>query len=178
MRLVATLLRNFRCITGIKQYSMWDALTSENYRLLVYAVLTTATHDLEDVNELKSPSNAIKLGFDVKRMIGVKIAEAVIRKDNDSRRDAEDLMLVVNTYWSTDVTKIARIVLLDRQFNKEVLLPVPEDVTKLNDYMNEEINNLDLNTITLENFKKVSRLCGAKITLYNRRRPGEVENLK
>ena len=52
MRLIATLLRNFRCLTGIKECSMWDALTSDYYRPLVYAVLTTATHDLYDINEL------------------------------------------------------------------------------------------------------------------------------
>ena len=111
-------------------------------------------------------------------MIGIKVAEAVLRKDHDSRKEAEDLMLVVNTYWSTDVTKMARLVLLDRQFNKEILLPIPEDVTKLNEFMNAEISNLDLQTTTPENFKYVSQLCGAKSTLYNRRRPGEVENLK
>ena len=82
MRLIATLLRNFRSITGMINYSMWDALTPDFYRPLVYAVLTTATHDLYDINELKAPSNALKLGFDVKRMIRIKVAEAVLRKDH------------------------------------------------------------------------------------------------
>ena len=38
-------------------------------------------------------------------MIGINVEEAVLKKDHDSRKEAEDLMLVVNTYWLTDVTK-------------------------------------------------------------------------
>ena len=84
----------------------------------------------------------------------------------------------MNTYWGTDVTKLARVILLDRQFNKDHKLPSPRDITKLNEYMNNAVKKLDLETKSKENYKGVADLVAAKVTLYNRRRPGEVENLK
>ena len=48
-------------------------------------------------------------------------------------------------------TEMARVVLLDKQFNKEILLPITEDDTKLNGFTNAEISNLDLQTTTPEN---------------------------
>ena len=59
-------------------------------------------------------------------------------------------------------TEMARVVLLDKQFNKEILLPIAEDVAKLNEFMDAEISNLYLQTTTPENFKCIFQLCGAK----------------
>ena len=177
MRLIATFLRNFRKITGQQDVQMWDVLTSANYKCIAYAVLTTATHDIEDISELKAPSNAVKMGFEIKRMISIKVAESVLSKKPEARADAEELLLVVNTYWATDVTKLAKTVLMDRQFNKVIALPVPEDVTGLNEYLNIAVAAADLTTKTADNYKQNANICGAKLALYNRRRPGEVENL-
>ena len=79
--------------------------------------------------------------------------------------------------FEDDVTKQAQVVLLDRQFNKVTYLPDPEDVVKFNDCLNTYVRQLDLTTTTPENFKKITEIGAAKLTLYNRRRPGEVENL-
>ena len=144
---------------------------------MVYAVITTATHDLQNVTELKAPSNSIKMGFEIKRALAIKVAESILSKDITSRDEAEELLKVVNIYWSTDVTKQAKVVLLDRQFNKVTYLPDPEDVVKFNDCLNTYVRQMDLTTTTPENFKKIAEICAAKLTLYNRRRPGEVENL-
>ena len=59
-------------------------------------------------------------------------------------------------------TEMARVVLLDKQLNKEILLPIAEDVAKLNEFMDAEISNLYLQTTTPENFKYIFQLCGAK----------------
>ena len=111
----------------------------------------------DEVGEIARKDEIImRLGGVWIKMIRIKVAEAVLRKDH---------------YWRKEA------VLLDRQFNKEILLPIAEDDTKLNGFTNAEISNLDLQTTTPENFKYISQLCGAKSTPYNRRRLGEVENL-
>ena len=86
MRLVATLLRNFWSISCKPDADMLEILTPEHYRKLVHAVLATASADLEDISELKSPSNAVKLGFELVRMVAIKIAESIIKSDNESRK--------------------------------------------------------------------------------------------
>ena len=65
-----------------------------------------------------------------------------------------------------------------RQFNINHQLPSPEDITKLNEFMNKELENLNLDIKSKENYSAVCKLSAAKTTIYNRRRPGEVENLK
>ena len=178
MRLVSNFLKNYRKITNNPSATLWQVLKPENYRNIVYAVITTATHDLQNVTELKAPSNSIKMGFEIKRALAIKVAESILSKDITSRDEAEELLKVVNIYWSTDVTKQAKVVLLDRQFNKVTYLPDPEDVVKFNDCLNTYVRQTDLTTTTPENFKKVAGIGGAKLTLYNRRRPLEVENLQ
>ena len=177
LRLVGHFLKHYRKITDSPSATLWQALRSQNYHNIVYAVITTATHDLENVDELKAPSNSIKMGFEIKRAIAVKVAESILSNDPASRDDAEALLKVVNIYWTTDVTKLARHVLLDRQFNKVTLLPDPRDVAKFNDSLNKWSSQADTTDTNPENYKKIAEICAAKITLYNRRRPGEVENL-
>ena len=89
---------------------------------------------------------------------------------------AEDLLFVIQTFWASDVTKLAKVILLDRQFNKVEQLPSPQDIKTLVEHIERAIESLDLDpkSCTPENFRTAVKLVAAKITLYNRRRPGEV----
>ena len=81
----------------------------------------------------------------------------------------------MNVFWGTRVTKLARNTLVERQFNKRQVLPDPNDIQKLNEYMNTQLSSIDLEEISLENYNKVARLVATKLLQYNRRRPGEIE---
>ena len=88
LRLLSNLLLNIRQLTGNNHMDMWSALVPDNYKLLVKATLVAAGKeydglDYTDRNELQalsSPSNAVKLGFELKRMLGVKRAMAILEK--------------------------------------------------------------------------------------------------
>ena len=152
---------------------MWDNLTKDNFHAVVEAILLTAAAVSDDEDELLKPSNAVKLGFDIKRMLGIKTALSVLRDDEISCNESEKFRLVMETFWSTRIAKLARVILLERQFNKDVSLPHPEDLNKLNIFM-EELKELDLTIRTQANFKKVASTSAAKLTMFNRRRPEEV----
>lgn len=80
--------------------------------------------------------------------------------------------------WTVKVTKLARMVLQERQYNKPKSLPTPEDIKKITEFMKTEICNLDLTDISYANYKKVAVLTLARITLYNRRRCHEVQAIR
>ena len=178
MRLNANLLLNLRKVKPQSKDTMWDYLTKDNFHAVVEATLLTAAAVSDDEDELLKPSNAVKLGFDIKRMLSIKTALSILGDDGISRNESEKFRLVMETFWSTRIAKLARVILLERQFNKDVSLPHPEDLKKLNIFMEEELKELDLTIRTEANFKKVASTSAAKLTMFNRRRPGEVENLQ
>lgn len=178
MRLNTTNLINMRKVKPLESNCMWDYLTPENFDVVVQGTLMTAAASMDDDDDLKKPSNAIKLGFDIKRMLNIKAALSVLDKNNEARKDADDFRLVMNTFWATKITKLARVILLDRQFNKEIYLPHPSDLAKLNEFLAKKLCDLDLAVKTPQNFKLVAEVVAAKVSMYNRRRPGEMENMR
>ena len=85
MRLAARLLINLRKCKKLEGgTSMWDYLKPELFEAIVEATLLTALQVLFIINIWQSPSNAITLGFDVKRMINVKLAIAIQDEDKGS----------------------------------------------------------------------------------------------
>ncbi|XP_065943060.1 uncharacterized protein [Magallana gigas] len=81
--------------------------------------------------------------------------------------------------WSVKVTKLARITLDVRLFNKRKELPDPSDIEKIAAYLVREIKNLYLtpNNSNEIVFREAVVLAEARLLLYNRRRPGELECL-
>jgi len=70
MRDSARLLINLREQTGHEDYDMSEFLEPDKFDHVVTAALTTASPGFDDEEDLKSPSTAIKLGYDIKRMVG------------------------------------------------------------------------------------------------------------
>ena len=70
MRDSARLLINLREQTGHEDYDMSEFLEPDKFDHVVMTALTTASPGFDDEEDLKSPSTAIKLGYDIKRMVG------------------------------------------------------------------------------------------------------------
>ena len=122
---------------------------------------------------LKNASTAIKLGYDLSRLANAKLGIA-IKEDNDrGKKEAGEFLLRME--WSVKVTKLARVTLDLRHFNKKKELPDPSDIEKIAAYLVREIKKLDL---TISNcseivFREAIVLTEARFLIYNRRRPGE-----
>ena len=71
------------------------------------------------------------------------------------------------------VTKFARIALLKNQ--KIRLLPSPNDIKLLSEYLVTTLRSMDLSTVDAETFRNVAIHVQARLMTYNKRRPGEVE---
>jgi hypothetical protein len=133
--------------------------------------------DTED-SDLDHPSTALKIGFDLCRMASVKLGNSIKSGDEQGRVDATDFLNLMKLEWSVKVTKIAKAMLNERQFNVHKSLPDPEDIATLAKHISSELNAFDLEEMNPENYRKAIILAESRLVLYNRRRPGELEALR
>ena len=178
MRLHARFLLNLRKVAPQENNSLWDYLKDCHFEKLVQATLVTAAINMDDEEDLLKPSNAKKLGFDVKRSVNIKIGLSIIEKNAEARQEAEDLQRVIGIFWGTRVAKLARIILDERHFNNVQDLPTSDDLKKVADFMKDKLSHLNLKDASPENFKNVAMVTAAQLTMYNRRRSGEMESLR
>lgn len=95
------------------------------------------------MKKIFNPSNAVKLGFDIKRMASAQLAMALIGDDQRKKDEAKAFLTLLKIKWGLQVTKLTRMVLSEKNFNKPTQLPLPEDVKKLATFMIESLTNAD-----------------------------------
>ncbi|XP_062575025.1 uncharacterized protein LOC134236887 [Saccostrea cucullata] len=174
MRLTSRLLIETRKITQSEQrleYYLQPRYFSE----VAHAALKVAKQDDDNDENLQAPSNAIKLGYHLKRLCNLKLGLAIRQGNDDQRRASKNFLKLMELEWCS---KLARVNLEERRRNKKVELPLPSDVKKLSDYLKTELESFDKGNLTYENFKKGSTLTEAVLITYNRRRPGEIQAMR
>lgn len=166
-------------IEGCTDPCLADYIDPQYFDAVCKAALLCAKNSMDDVTDLDTPSNALKLGYDLKRAAGAKLGLAIKNKDDVHRRSAKDFLRLMDLEWSTRVTKLARVTLNERTFNNDKKLPTPSDIKKLNVYLEQEIGKVDLNKPPVfSTYQRAVFLSETKLTVYNRRRTGEVEAIK
>lgn len=178
MRLSAKMKLQCQALTKNSTGTLDDFFKPSCFDDIVQASLNCCNVDELDEENLNAPSNAIKLGHDIKRMLSAKLAKS-IRNGNDLKmKQAEEFRKLMEIEWGLRVAKLARTLLAERSFNSEHRLPLPEDVKKLASFLQEEIEGLQLDNMSFSNFRKTAILTLARITLFNRRRCHEVQAMK
>jgi len=178
LRLCGRMLLNLRKIKPLKdsKVSLWDYLKPEYFEALVEATIMTATPSIDDEEELEKPSNAVKLGYDIKRLINSKIGMAIMQNDLKGREEAELLLKTMEIFWGTKVTKLSRVLLERRKYQKNVQLPEPKDIEKLSKSLKKSLAEVDLKEPN--NFSRVAEVVSARLVMYNRRRTGEIQAIR
>lgn len=172
---------NFKPDNQITQYknSMWEFLVTNEFDTVAKAAIQVAMPFMDDEEELKAPSNAIKLKYDIQRMINAKWSFA-LKQNNQSTKctvsECKGFLQLMNVEWSEKVTKFARMVLAQRQREKTNEIPSPEDIKNLNNYLSGELKTTPIQK-ELPAFQRAVRLAGAKLLLYNKRRSGTIDGI-
>ena len=91
--------------------------------------------------------------------------------DHD-RKMAEDLLKLLEIFWGTEVTKLARVTLEERRFNKGSSLLTAGDIEKFNNSLNTKIEKYR----SLPTHTAIVQTTMSKLIVYKRRRPREIEN--
>ena len=178
MRGAARLLINLRNVSQSQTENFSFFLKPEHFDMVINATLLTASPDMDDEEDLKSPSTALKLGYDIKRLAGAKWGMALRNQDQAAADDCKNFLKLVKFEWATKVTKAALITLQIRKFNAERSLPLPEDLFTLNSHVKKELQSLDLSDNNFINYRRAEVLAQTRLLLFNKRRSGEVEVIR
>jgi len=176
MREVGRLLQCLRSLeTGL--YAMEDFLTPDKFDIVVEAVRSISGFT-KDQNELK-PSLALKLGYSIKRLAYLKKSSAIRSWSERKEKEANKFLHLYETEWKEKISTHSLTTLHNRKFNKCDQLPLSEDIKSLKCYLEEEIFQLMENhNMTSANYRKLQEFCLARLCVFNRRRPGEMDQLR
>lgn len=192
MRLMARLLLNLREQDVEKQdhttsesngelqrKRLWNFLVPTHFPDVVVAALQCAVPYMDDDQDLAAPTNAIRLKYDIARLLDCKWSK-VHTSGQGSIQDTTDCDIfkrLMDIHWSERVTRMARNVLLQRSFSKDVEIPAPEDIKALTCYVVEELKTLDLTKDDALVFRRAITLVQTRLLMYNKRRSGEIDGV-
>ena len=177
MRQAARLLIQLRLQTNMVDADMSSFLQPNHFDDLVKAALVCSSASLEDLEDLKSPSTAIKMGYDIKRMVNAIYGAALRVGDDDVGTACKALLRIMKMEWTDNVSRLAHTILVTRQFNESKQIPIPADVAKLQAHVKEEIAKLDLDDIYIDAYDAAIRLSQTRFLVLNKRRSGEIDGM-
>lgn len=157
-----------------------DCVSSSNWEDLLLTIKAVAGYNIE-TKQYKTPSYALKVGHSLK-----KCARMIRNKSSQSNDDMtrEDMIKFIELYTDEYGERIghhALDTLNTMKYNTVKCLPLAEDVQKFSKYLDAKLVNAtdchhdhDSN----EQYTQLTKLCLAKVILFNRRRAGEAQHLQ
>ena len=188
MRNVARLLINIKSLHPSDDEAQLETFISPKYfDTVVEAVHLTAgqiaqksiSHASDDSEH--RPSVALKIGHSLGKLAAVKRCQALRQDDSKRENDAENFLKLKEAEWSEKVSSQSLVMSAQRKRNKVSELPDCHDLSKFSSFL---ANNIKLATDVLKreasdrNFRRCSELVLANLTTFNKRRSGEMEQLK
>lgn len=105
------------------------------------------------------------------------MGEAIAERDKTKRTDISDFLCLYDKTWSAKIGSLAHQTSVEKKFNKKQMLPVTEDVQKLQKHLDtaieEECKEL-ASEPSKKKWKAFAYLLLTKVTLFNFRRGNEV----
>lgn len=100
--------------------TMWDFLVPSKFDHFVAALLSVSRSYMDDLSDLKVPSNTFKLKYDIGHLLNAKYAFLLKENDADSPnlKECKRFLKLMEVEWTERVTKVARTVLHTRQLTE------------------------------------------------------------
>ena len=157
--------------------SLAQYLSATKFSILTKAVRAVCKFD-EETNRYDAPSLALKLGNSLKKCAAMRKARAI--QEGTDEKQLDGFIQLIGMEWCDEVSRQAHTTLYEEKWNREDLLPLTEDLIKLQHHLSEKIEagigNLKKNP-TSEHHRALSEATLARLLLFNRRRQGEVGRL-
>ena len=138
------------------------------------------TNHGEHVACFKIPSLPLKIGYTVEKCASLLKAVGIKSGDKELEKNAVRFQELYCLEWSVKISSIGLKTLSDNKFEKVQLLPVTEDLLKVRSYMKSQIpqiTNQLTSKPTVELWRSLAEVLGARLTIFNRRRGNEVYKL-
>ncbi|XP_031357056.1 uncharacterized protein LOC116180961 [Photinus pyralis] len=192
MRELARLLISYRRILNKgAETSFKDLLHPENFDNVVTAVRHIVGYDFEK-KTFKAPSLAMHLGTSLK-MVCDELTHLILKQSkgfkckstDDSQRwlqDIKNFKKLVISRWNTEISSLANKDLLEKRWQKPLLLPLVSDVKKFRDGIMEIArecqNKFHMKEDNEHTYKLLVQCTLSLLIVFNRRRIGDVQYLK
>jgi hypothetical protein len=178
MRGAARLLQNLRLKdkTESSRY-IADYIKPIKFDEVAEAALQCATMDCDDDEDLKHPSAAIKIKYDILKMVNIRMGLAVRKGDDATQKECADFLFLLKSEWGNKVSKLANKLLLERRMNRPIENANPDDLKKLASFLKSKLGSFDLTVeeTTTPLYRNIAQYTLARLLTYNKRRSGELE---
>ena len=169
MRELGRLLQCLRRNSEMKIASLTQALHPSNFNTVLQCVRELADFD-EGTNNFQKGSVAMRLGHSLKKCAAILKSEAIKSEDKELEKVAESFDNLFSGDWHDYVSATASQSIYRAKANKPKLLPTLADIEKVHKLLDGKLMSNDYSVLSK------ATLCS--ITLFNRKRGGEVQRLK
>ena len=166
--------------TEFSIHNMEEAVKPANFARVVRAVKKVSGFD-EEKHSFLTPSLALKLGHSLHKICDIIHCRALMAEDEDQIRSTDIFKKLYTSKWSELVSHGALNTLSDAKYNKPSTLPFTEDVQILHQYLKKSAEKAFCNlkeVATSQNYAQLASVTLAQITVFNRRRAGEVSKMR
>ena len=162
-----------------KLKTMSDFFVPANFPHVIEAVKNVAGLN-EETNAYKTPSLALKLGHNLKKIANIIECEAMISGDENTTHNVRVFKQICDTKWNECVSSQALRNLCEAKWNVPQLLPFAEDVRKMHQFLSVQRTEYH-RKLEEEPSKKpwaeLAKTTLCDVILFNRRREGEVSKM-
>jgi len=184
IREVTRLMIEIRKKEGFSDCSLKDCMRPEMFREVVSALRALSGFD-ETTRQYKTPSLALHIGHALTACSKIAKGLAIETKNSELLQAIKGFSNLCKLEWTDEVSRNATKTLYKRKRNKAKLLPLAEDVTKLNKYLELQTEKAS-KSICVENksleikrlWRTIAETTLTHLIVFNRRRQGEVSKMK
>ncbi|XP_011703025.1 PREDICTED: uncharacterized protein LOC105459051 [Wasmannia auropunctata] len=147
------------------------------YDTAIQAVNIIAKYN-EETQLYDTPFNASSLGTVLKKLCKILISECIKEHNAEKQKMTEDFQKLLDAEYDNIVSKTVAETQSKRKREKKVELLRSSDITKLNQYLeNNRISNMKIlqNNFSLKAWRLLAETTLIIIQVFNRRRAGEIE---
>lgn len=156
--------------------SIEECMKKENWDLLILSVKEVSEFNPETKN-FGIPSLALKLGHSLKTCADDIYFKALKVGDTVKQEVANTFLEIYKLRWNKEISGKALTTLDTIKYNRPKLLPLVEDVAKLNNYIKEKCEHVSSESQSSDVYREFCQLCLAQIIVFNRKRSGEAERM-
>ncbi|XP_051960647.1 uncharacterized protein LOC127628031 [Xyrauchen texanus] len=132
-------------------------------------------------NRFSIPSTALKLRHSLVKLSYILQGEALRQEDDALKGRAEQFSKLIELEWTIHVSSNALKILYQKKWNSPQMLPLAEDIKKLQDHLKclEKVNKkAHIDHTSQRSWSDLSQVTLAQLILFNRRREGEVSRME
>ncbi|CAH2100588.1 unnamed protein product [Euphydryas editha] len=165
--------------------TFFDALTPQNYNVLIAATKVVAKYD-EKSDSYWSPTYAMNISTSIKQCCNIAITEILktepSTKSAEKQADLKTLVHLIVSNWTSDISSNAADDLNLKKWNKVTIVTLATDLKLLKDHLcsaaqKASVQLKDENTQDMAAYNVLAETVFCRALLLNRIRPEELQTL-